>query len=293
MSDNLPPLIPAAGCPASNRTAISTPVLLRSALEGPPLSYPAEGAGAILDPAGTDNDIVVVANQPGAAGNGITVAITAPAVTIPTYATVEGMTIVIINGGRSRMLVTGAGSPIFNGTYRHAGNFSATTRPYWRKIDSGADFIYLVFPNADNIPTGEWLFTINGDAKYASDTVTYNVATQPQSMLFHSVGGGVNPPPTVVSAVGDAQQAINALSLSPEASVLVSAAPLPGETALGALNALSAIPLTGGQDGQQGTTPMAIGQFCRVGPYPLLPPRTQEYDWFIAETMSTWRPVFE
>jgi hypothetical protein len=51
--------------------------------------------------------------------------------------------------------------------------------------------------------------------------------------------------------------------------------------------------LVGGSDGGIVVYPSAIGQFSRVGPYPIIDPRTQEYDWFIAETLDTWRPVFE
>jgi len=291
MSDNLPPLIPPGTC-ESNPVAVSTPVLLRSALEGPPVSFPATGAGTLLDPAGSDNEIIVVANANGAAGNNITVAISNPAAgALVTSALVDGPNITIVPGARARMIVTGAGTAIFNGTYRHAGNFPGTTRQHWQKINTGTDVIRIAFPVADNIPNGEWVFSINGDFKYSSATVTYDILTQPENLVFHTVSDGALPPPETSAMVSDAQQAINALSLSPEVSALVTSAPL--NLATGSVATLLATALEGGVDGQEGTTPAAIGQFCRVGPYVVLPPRTQEYDWFIAETMNSWRQVFE
>ena len=42
-----------------------------------------------------------------------------------------------------------------------------------------------------------------------------------------------------------------------------------------------------------GVTAACVGQLCRVGPYTVAPPRTEAYDWYVAETLTVWRSVFD
>jgi hypothetical protein len=290
MSDNLPPIVPPAGCPPGSAVAISTPVLLRSDLEGPPVSLPSTIAGIILDPAGADNEIAVVAIEAGAAGNQISVEILDPANSILTTVSVAGQAISITPGSRARMIVTGAGDPVVNGTYRHSGNYPGTGRPMWTKINSGSDVVRISFPFPDNVPQGTWSIDIDGVARYQTALVTYDQLSQPESVAFLAVGGAPNPPPIIDGEISDAGQVIGAISLSQEASALVASGPV--ALATGAVDKVIALNLADGSDGLPGTKPAGIGQFCRVGPYPILPPRTEAYDWFIAETMDSWRQVF-
>lgn len=291
MSNNLPPLVPSGSCPSSQPVAIATPVLLRSALEGPPISFQALGAGAIIDPAGADNEIIVAAKELGASGNLISVQITPPVTGIVTSTSVIGTAISIIPASRARMVVTGAGDVVFNGTYRHSGNYPGTSRPYWTKIGGGVDTIDIGFPHPDAQTSGEWTFRINGITKYISPVVVYDQTSQPESLTYTPINGASNPPPATSGSVSDAGQAINAIALSLAAFALIEASPVGLST--GAVNTLGAIFLTGGEDQSLGTNPIAIGQLCRAGPYTIIPPRTQAYDWFIAETMDSWRQIFE
>lgn len=297
MSNNLPPLLPPVSCPSGDPVGVSTPVLLRSALEGSPNSNPGAGAGLIVDPNSSlfeDNEIIAVARQDGAAGNSISVAVSAPAASPFTTVQISGNAIVIVPGTKGRMQVTMAEDNRFNGLYREAGSLPGSSRPMWVMINGGANPPRLFFPQPNSVSSGKWTFDLSdGVPIYESNDVVYNISTQPESLSFKKVAGGAASTLDVVALVSDAHQGINAVNLHPSASALISVSPAYDGAGSGALAFFPATVLNGGVDPVPGTPALAIGQFSRVGPYVIDPPRTQAYDWFIAETMDSWRQVFE
>jgi hypothetical protein len=71
--------------------------------------YPARAASALLNPAGAENDILLTAATPGAAGNDLTAAIAIDSTTAPTQLTAArvGDAITVTSGDKRRMIVTG------------------------------------------------------------------------------------------------------------------------------------------------------------------------------------------
>lgn len=289
---NLPPLIPPSACSANGPTATCTPALLRTAEQGNPTPIAGAKASVLLDfnPGFDDGHLTIEAASQGAEANGLFAEVTGPISWHLTSASLFGNLIQITPGSRSRLIVTSS-NPVFAGTYYHAGNYTNTTRPYWKKVDS-VDTVILAFPFPDSVSSGTWQFFKNDVAYFTSLSVTYDLAFQPGSLTFSPLPIAGASTLSLVEAASDIHQIINAINTSASLmGIVVASTDSPSPTA--PVVEILSVPLTGGIDGHAGEYPVAIGQFCRVGPYTLDPPRTEPFDWFIGETMTSWRQVFD
>jgi hypothetical protein len=282
MPNNLPPLIPPSACTNATPVSFSTPVLLRTAIEGPPFSNPAENAELIISPPPPNDDIVFTADEPGVSGNLISVEVLAPLVTPVTSVDVIANAIVITPGSKARLIVTGSleniDGPItfpellYVGPYNDGPEYQAASNPLIKafRFDGG------------------WIIQYGGtDTSWTSleDAATPDLVVTWTPQVY-AVGVA-----TVTAAASSAAQVIDKINNSVEASALISVMSL--GVATGPVGTTAATFLTGGVDGSSGTPALSIGQLSRVGPYPIISPRTQSFDWFIAETLDTWRPIFE
>lgn len=282
MPNNLPPLIPTSGCTNATPASFSTPVLLRTALEGPPFSNPSEIAELVIYPPPPDDGVAFIAANSGVEGNLISIEVLAPLVTPLTSVDVISNAIVVTPGSKARMVVTGSleglDGPLTFPELFYIGEYNGG--PRYQSASNPAIEVFRF--------EGFWLLQYGGSD--TSWTSPEDVAT-PDLVVTWTAATYASGTPTVTPATSSAAQVIDEINNSVAASALVSASAL--GVATGPVGIVAETFLTGGANGSGGTAALGIGQLCRVGPYLIISPRTQEFDWFIAETLGTWRPIFE
>jgi hypothetical protein len=267
------------------------PLLNRTAEQGTPNSTGARASAVIDTNTGVlGNTILFEAVEIGAAGNDINIQILASENSNRAGGLVKtGESLSITPSSRGRIVVTGAGTPQADGTYR-------AIAVSWNSTLGSSAYAWWVNPLTN------WSIKYNTQTGYFEIRDNLNVVQYKHSglMTFNSLDltllpweavNGALPVPTLSKAVTDAGMLIDGVNSYYGLAWLNASAV--GDT-YGAVASMAPVYLTGGVDGVEGLTPQGLGQLCIVGPYPMLSGRTDAYDWFIAESVSPmgWRQIF-
>ena len=176
----------------------------------------------LVDPAGADNSVLYMAKAAGAAGELVSVAYASPATQATTTVAVVGNAITVTPGTKARMVVSGTGDALVNGTYYYAGLYAL--RPHWTR--DGVSFadatdgaaIYASFG------TTNWVVRLVGNSEVYRSQAPFHGdgAPFPDTEIFASptIGTGT---PTVTAGVSSAAQVIAAVNASAPAAALVTA----------------------------------------------------------------------